>query len=132
MVNFEKNNVHLTIWHSFIVFLNRLKDNDFPINQILQRPPDEARLFFEAQHNKNLDIKYLEQKLIWHANREENFEREILNFKFREEKFKEEIGSMEGELENLRKENDIFKLEMRKIIHERALSQLAITGTDTN
>lgn len=35
---------------------------------------------------------------------------------------------MEKELENLKKENDRFRLEMRKIIHERALSQLAITG----
>jgi regulator of replication initiation timing len=29
-------------------------DDDFPVDRMMQRPPDEARMFVEAQHNKNL------------------------------------------------------------------------------
>ena len=36
--------------------LNYMLDHDFPVNQIMQRPPDEARVFIEAQHNKNLGM----------------------------------------------------------------------------
>ena len=108
-------------------------DNDFPVNKIMQRPPDEARLFIEAQHNKNLDIKYLEQKLIWHANQEENYQKEILHFKYREERYQKELEEMEKVVDQLEHQNGKFKLEMRKIIHEKALGQvLALTGKEIN
>ena len=81
----------------------------------------------------HIDLKYLEQKLIWHSNQEENYQREILNFKHREEKYQKTIVDLETDGTRLLEENARFKLEMRKIIHERALGQLALTdGSHTD
>ena len=36
--------------------LNYMLDHDFPVDQIMQRPPNEAQVFIETEHRKNLGL----------------------------------------------------------------------------
>ena len=64
----------------------------------IEQPLDEKRLWLEAQHAENLDIKYLEQRIIAFTNNEIRLRTEIDNYKKREVVFKNSIEDLEADM----------------------------------